>query len=194
MRRWLQRAVLMVAATLAALMAARVGLTYAVNMERDVAMRLKQVQAREAAAGVALAEARARRDRFAKTLELLDALRGGGVASVMRLLDGSLTSNVWFQSLAHLRVGEPGTPIAAGAAVPIGGTRGDRPLNSQERLDIRGYARDHAALTDFLARLRAQPGVAQVRLIDSSTRDYVDARVVDFQVEVSLGPAHRSPA
>ena len=49
-----------------------------------------------------------------------------------------------------------------------------------QRVDIKGHAVDHAAVTAFTRALREQPSVQDVRLVDTGLRRYSTTQVVDF--------------
>jgi hypothetical protein len=55
------------------------------------------------------------------------------------------------------------------------------------RLEIRGHAADHAALGQFVQALGAQPGLAELRLTQSSLNPAVGLDVVDFELRAALG-------
>jgi Tfp pilus assembly protein PilN len=144
--------------------------------------RLEQLRAgsvRAEAMRAQLAAAQARRDAWVQDAAALAALRGTGeVAALANILDTALNEQVWIEQLRFSRTAEqlaspPPSPLppgtvqaraaqAAGAAAPL------QPWRLGSRLDINGKAHDHAAMASFLAAMAANPGLADVRFMNSS--------------------------
>ena len=51
---------------------------------------------------------------------------------------------------------------------------------------------DHSVLAEFVRRLQARDGIAQVRLRDTAVRSYTNAQVVDFTLELVLSPVREA--
>ena len=81
-------------------------------------------------------------------------------------------------------------PVAALVKIrPPGAGGAEQPGRNRERAAVHGLARDHAALAQFIKQLSSQPGVNEVRLLDTSARSYPNVEVVDFQLVAVLGAA-----
>lgn len=140
-----------------------------------------------------LTTALARKERLAENVAALASLRGAGeVAALANTLNGALNEQVWFTELRFARTQEllqaaPPMPLPAGVvrtrAAQAGALQAWR-LGSQIR--IAGQARDNAAMTAFLAKLAADPGLANVRFLNSSTAAADEGGAVNFNVAAAL--------
>jgi hypothetical protein len=142
---------------------------------------------------VQLTAALARKELLAENVAALATLRGAGeVAALASVLDGALNEQVWFGELRFARTREllqaaPPSPLPAGVvqarAAQSGAVQAWR-LGSQ--VQIAGQARDNAAMTAFLAKLAADPGLANVRFLNSSTAAADEGGAVNFSVAAAL--------
>lgn len=87
-------------------------------------------------------------------------------------------------ALAQLKTGAP-------AKAPA--TASERAWLAQQRAKIRGHALDHSTLAEFINRLGDQPGIGQVRLVDTGARVYSSVQVVDFELAAALGSIQATP-
>ncbi len=184
-------------AALAVLLVAGAGASAALRWRLGVETpRLEASRAASSQAGVMRTElttALARKERLAENVAALASLRGAGeVASLASVLDGALNEQVWFTELRFARTQEllqaaPPTPLPAGVvqtrAAQAGALQAWR-LGSQIR--IAGQARDNAAMTAFLTKLAADPSLANVRFLNSSTAAAEDGGAVNFSVAFAL--------
>ena len=184
-------------AALAVLLVAGAGASAALRWRLAVeSPRLEASRAASSQAGVMRAElttALARKERLAENVAALASLRGAGeVASLASVLDGALNEQVWFTELRFARTQEllqaaPPMPLPAGVvqtrAAQAGMPQSWR-LGSQIR--IAGQARDNAAMTSFLAKLAADPSLANVRFLNSSTAAAEEGGAVNFSVAAAL--------
>jgi hypothetical protein len=182
----------------AALGAASAGLAYTINEERAAIARFKHTHAQARAQQARLTEVTARRDEARKQLQTLDGLRGGAViGQLVDALETALIDGIWFQEVAYSRDTGPerkpeGAATAPGAAAKDGGAAAkadDTAVRIEQRAEIRGMARDHAALAQFIERLGARAGIGQVRLVDTNARSYPGVQVVDFHLALTLAAA-----
>ena len=72
-------------------------------------------------------------------------------------------------------------------------TASERAWLAQQRAKIRGHALDHSTLAEFINRLGDQPGIGQVRLVDTGARLYSSVQVVDFELAAALGSVQAAP-
>ena len=143
-----------------------------------------------------MTELTARRDEANKQLQVLDGLRGGAVVSqLVDALEAALIDRIWFQEVAFTRESiperkpEPAAPAQGGTAKDGSAVKIDSgAVRVEQRADIRGVARDHAALAEFIERLGARPGIKRVKLVDTSARSYPGVQVVDFRLALTLSP------
>ena len=158
--------------------------------------RLESSRSASAQAGamrVQLTSALARKELLTENVAVLATLRGAGeVATLAGMLDGALNEQVWFGELGFTRTREllqaaPPAPLPAGvvqARAPQSGAAQAWRLGSQVR--IAGQARDNAAMTAFLAKLAADPGLTNVRFLNSSTAGADEGGAVNFSVAAAL--------
>jgi hypothetical protein len=140
-----------------------------------------------------LTTALARKELLAENVAALATLRGAGeVAALASVLDGALNERVWFGELRFARTQEllqaaPPAPLPPGVvqarASQSGAAQAWR-LGSQIR--IAGQARDNAAMTAFLAKLAADPGLTNLRFLNSSTAAADEGGAVNFSVAAVL--------
>jgi Tfp pilus assembly protein PilN len=142
---------------------------------------------------IQLTTAQARKELLAENVAALASLRGAGeVAALAGVLDGALNAKVWFEQLRFARTQEllqaaPPAPLPAGVvqarAAQAGAPQAWR-LGSQ--IQIAGQAQDNAAMTAFLAKLAADPGLSNVRFLNSSTAAADEGGAVNFSVAAAL--------
>jgi len=165
--------------------------------------RLEQSRSASAQAGamrVQLVAAQTRKDLLSENVAALGALRGAGeVAALASVLNGALSDKVWFDQLRFARTQEllqaaPPAPLPAGVvqtrAAQSGAVQAWR-LGSQ--IEIAGQAQDNGAMSAFLAALAADPGLANVRFLNSSTATLEDGGAVSFNAAASLVKREETP-
>jgi hypothetical protein len=134
---------------------------------------------------------------------ILEKLRGGAVAENMfvtidRALDGN---NVWFKNWSFERAGsktsEPPKGVNTGYFIVI--PESERVNNKQQEawkiqthMEVDGEAEDHEALSSFVRRLLQQPQIADVRILNTQQRTYVDTTVVDFRLVITVNSRYRN--
>lgn len=140
-----------------------------------------------------LTNAQAKKDALAENVGALDSLRGSGeVAALATILDDTLNDKVWFERLRFSRTQEllqaapsaPPTPGTVQARMPQTGAVQAWRLGSQ--IEIAGQAGNNAAMTAFLAALAADPRLANVRFLNSSTAALEDGGAVSFSAAATL--------
>lgn len=127
-----------------------------------------------------------------KRLNILGGLRGGPAAEkIFWTIDRALSGNVWFRSWSFRRAGE--LVEVAPRAVETGyfiivpkeaNQSQDKAWRLQTHMEIKGQARDHSALAEFVKRLLDQPEIEDVRVLNTSLRRYTTAHLVDFELAV----------
>lgn len=188
---------------------ARAGLAYLVGAEQAQLVEFRQFEAATGAHRAKLAELHKRRAAAERQVKALEILRGRAViGELFFAIDTAMTGKVWFDELSFAREGEvteakpeareSGYFILIPQDKPAGAAQGGKPAGerawlAQQRAQIRGHALDHTALAEFINRLDGQPGIGQVRLVDTSARVYSSVQVVDFRLAASLGPRQGAP-
>jgi hypothetical protein len=169
------------------------GLHWRIAVEEPRLALLRNRTALSEAASKQLALAQVAKATLEQRLAALAALRGAGeIARIGVAIDQSLNRGVWFKQLRFSREEQllPVTPVAppqTGYLVVLPLEEVGKPVESRtwqlsKNIEIGGEAIDHAALTEFLNRLSGQPGIADVRFLNSSGRAAEGAQVIDFNV------------
>ncbi len=165
--------------------------------------RLEQARAASLQAGAMrtqLIGAQARKDSLAENVAALGALRGAGeVTRLAASINGALNEQVWFEQLRFSRTQEllqaaPPAPLPPGtvqARAPQTGAVQAWRLGSH--IEIAAQARDNGAMTAFLAALAANPLLANVRFLNSSTAPLDDGGAVRFNAAASLVKQEETP-
>jgi hypothetical protein len=198
-RRLVERQVrrfLIVAIVMAALVGgARVALNRALASETATVARLQR-------AVEIYSQTEARADGFrlqrkiAETrLTQLDELRGRDRLKVLlQAVDTAYSPSIWLDELRYLR--RENAPAAATPVTAAGSTLlvipKDNPAaaanrrNFEQRVEIVGHAIDHTRLADFMRTLSSQPGIADVRLLDTGLRSYTNTQVIDLSLTLLI--------
>jgi len=117
-----------------------------------------------------------------KQLLALDELRGRArVGQFLHAIDAAYGEGIWFDSLHFQRGSDSATAAPGATAYPPAAA-----LEVGPGVDIVGHALNHSLLAEFLRKFAAQPGVADLRLIDTSMRNYTTTQVVDFTIRLQL--------
>jgi hypothetical protein len=184
----------------------RAGLAYELNKESSAVAKFKQQASFNAGERARLGELQGRKDGVERQVRVLEMLRGGAaISDLFFAVEDAGTDRVWFQELSFAREAEaadaksdariPGQPslnaINPPAAAPAA-ANGAAAWRSRERAEIRGQALDHSALAEFVNRLGGKPGIAEVRLLDTSTRTVANSQVVEFRLIALLGAAPKA--
>lgn len=133
--------------------------------------------------------------RLQKNLEILNGLRGGpAVRRIMQAMDRVLNGSVWFLRWSFKRAGEieevrpetvqTGYFIIIPQDIASNGKQQAWKLNTH--MEIRGQARDHMSFSKFVQDLLKQPEIADVKVVNTSVRRYVNTEVIDFNVIVAI--------
>lgn len=134
-------------------------------------------------------------NRLQKNIEILNGLRGGPpVRQILRVIDRIIDGNVWFTQWTFTRAGEltevkPQT-VQTGYFIIIpqntAGNNKQQTWKLDTHMEIKGQARDHSSLSNFVSALIKQPEIIDVKVIKTSLREYVDYKIVDFNLVVII--------
>jgi hypothetical protein len=126
-------------------------------------------------------------------LAALNALRGRDrVALFLNAIDSAYAEGVWFDNLRFMRRASTGkldnVPAAANAGIFIVPTETEASpsLEINHSAEIVGHAVSHSMLAEFMRKLGTESSVADLRLIDTGTRNYTTIQVVDFNLALQI--------
>jgi len=132
-------------------------------------------------------------------LAALNELRGRDrVAPFLAAVDESISEGIWFDGVHFMRGVTTGTlenlpGTKSGILVVPAGAAGVQALDSNPGVEIIGHAVSHSLLAEFMRKLGANTNVADLRLIDTSTRNYTTVQVVDFKLALQMKKTPGSP-
>lgn len=165
----------------------RIALTHFVDEEKSALATLQQGQRLSEAQRARLQELTAKKKKFETEIKVLSNLRGSTtVHSLFVALDRALNQDVWFDELQFMREGEvvPATPETRASGYFIIVAEPNRPAENawrvRQHVEVRGQARTHLALTEFISQLSAQPNIGNVRLLNTASGTLESAQVVNF--------------
>jgi Tfp pilus assembly protein PilN len=129
-----------------------------------------------------------------KQLADLDELRGGDrLRLLLRAIDAAYSDSIWLDELRFFRR----DPVPGGTTKPLPG--GERsgiivvprqnvpasgasppPAGIEQRVEIVGHATNHTRLAEFMRSLGSQPGIVEVRLLDTGLGSYSNSPVINL--------------
>ena len=161
--------------------AARGALWIATSHEQQELARLRRNEHDSAETRTRVQRFEQEKSALEKQLKTLADLRARGrAAAVLHGLDGAHVAGIWLDEIRSFRSGAPDAAPAAQRAAAAAPTAAPAPL--QQRVELVGHAVDHAHLAVFITRLSAQPAFSDIQLVDTSSRIYSVATIVDFKV------------
>ena len=142
-----------------------------------------------------------------KQLAELDELRGGNrLRLLLQAIDAAYNDSIWLDELRFSRR----DPVPAGNTKPLPG--GERsgiivvptpnvpvsgaappPAGVEQRVEIIGHATNHTRLAEFMRSLGSQPGIAEVRLLDTGLGSYSNSPVIDLTLMLLVDDKVRKP-
>ena len=139
------------------------------------------------------AEYRQQKQVTEQQLAALNELHGRDrVALFLHAIDSAHAEGVWFDTLRFMRRSSTGTldnvPAAANAGIVVvpSGAETPQSLEINHSAEIIGHALSHTMLAEFMRNLGTAPNVADLRLIDTGTRNYTTVQVVDFNLDLQM--------
>ena len=159
------------------------------------------------------ARSKAEADNFRQQKQLaerqlaeLDELRGRDRLSLLlRAIDAAYSDSVWVDQLRFFRrdpaVGETSSLPGGGRTgiivvpkgnVPVPGAA-PAPAGIEQRAEIVGHATSHTKLAEFMRGLGSQPGIAEVRLVDTGLGSYATVPVIDLTLVLLVDDKARRP-
>ncbi len=172
------------------------GLHSLIAAENGKAARLQQATRLTAQGEAAAQEYRQRKQAAERQLEALDELRGRDrVRVLVRAIDAAYVEGVWLDAMKFYRReilpadGARAGAVQPGRARPVAPNAapgGASPPAIEQYAEIAGHAVNHSALAEFLRRLGHQPGLADVRLIDSGMSEHAEAAAIDARISLLI--------
>ena len=185
---------------------ARLALSLLVSFENA---NIAQLQKESQIAARTKAEAdnfRQQKQRAEKQLAELDELRGRDrLRLVLRAIDAAYSDSIWVEQLRFFRRelstgdlsslpggGRSGVIVVPRQNIPGPGTAPASP-GVEQRAEIVGHAINHTKLAEFMRGLGSQPGIAEVRLVDTGLGSYAGTPVIDLTLMLLVDDKARRP-
>ncbi len=175
---------------------ARLGLALAVNFENAKVARLQKESEISAQAKGKAEEYRQQKLAAEKQLSALDDLRGRDrLRLFLGAIDAAYLNGVWFDAIRYYR--SEALPTGNLDALPGGAHAGIIVVPKEnvptpgaapqargigQHVELVGHALNHSLVAEFMRALGRQPGVVDVRLLDTGLRTYTNALVIDFKL------------
>ncbi len=197
---WVKRFIIIITAVFLCNVACYAGLEV---LKKDVQQEMYQLQAKKEINDIQKAELQRLRDEYADyeaQWSLLTALRGGiQTRETFLAVDRSIQNkDLWFLNWKFNRTSKrlankPET-VNRGyfIVVPAGQRQQTEYWKSSAHMTIKGQARNHKSLSEFVQRLFEQSSVENVRIIKTFLRRYAQLDLIDFDLAVTIAPSEDS--
>jgi len=193
-RRRVRQLLLACVSVIAVVGAARLALNLASSFEKLNIVRLEK-EGQISARSKAEADNYRQQRLFAeKQLAELDELRGRDrLRLLLQAIDAAYSDSIWLDELRFFRR-DPG-PAGNTAPLPGGERAGiivapkpnvaapaatSLPAGAEQRVEIIGHAINHTRLAEFMRSLGSQPGIVEVRLLNTGLGSYRSSPVIDL--------------
>jgi len=134
-------------------------------------------------------------------LDILSSLQHGPTTNkLFTAIDSAMSKDIWFQEMSYINkpeaVKNKDETVNTGyfIVVPQGSKTNRESDNAGKqrrlltRVEIKGQARDHSALAEFVNRLNEQTVFNTVKIVNTQLRRYTKTEVVDFTLMASTLP------
>ncbi len=197
LRAWLRGFVVVYAALLLSMVAAKAGLSWTLGAKYREVEELQAAEEMVRDQEAQLAQIRRDTNDARRRLSILSGLRGGiSTKELFLAMDAALDHSVWFLDWTFRRAGEfaDSDPKAVQTGyflvIPIEVENEQaRAWRLETHMEIQGQARNHSTLASFVGRLLDQPRIAQVRIVKTRVRQIAAAEVVDFELAIIVRTA-----
>ena len=134
-----------------------------------------------------------------KQLAELDELRGRDrLRLLLGAIDAAYSDSVWLDQVRFFRRDAPTGDLSA---LPGGGRSGIIVVPKENiaapgvehRAEIIGHATNHTKLAEFMRGLGTQPGIVEVRLVDTGLGSYASVPVIDLTLMLLVDDKSRRP-
>jgi len=195
LRGWLQKFAIALGCVVFGMVALKLGLDHRVRVKHRELAELQAAEAVAAQQRTRLGELERERGDAQKRLTILEGLRGGASSEALFFsVDDALLRGIWFVDWTFKRVGElvekDGKSVQTGyfIVVPLDEpNQPERAWRLDTHMEIRGQALDHSTLAQFVSRLLDQPGIQEVRVVNTRVHRNTSVAVVDFELAVVVG-------
>lgn len=193
--KWLVWALLLLAGMV---VAARLALGFLARSESLAVVQLQEKGQLVAQAQAKGEEYRKQKQVVEKQLTALDELRGRDrLRLFLSALDAAYLNGIWFDAIRYYRSetiptgnldalpggARAGIIVVPKENVPVPGAA-PRPQSIEQRVELLGHALSHSQVAEFMRALGRQPGIADVRLVDTGLRAYTSTLVIDFKLSL----------
>jgi hypothetical protein len=141
-----------------------------------------------------------------KQMAELDELRGRDrLRLLLRAIDAAYSDSIWLEQLRFFRRdlptgdlsslpggGRSGIIVVPKANIPAPGAALP-PAGVEQRAEIVGHAANHTKLAEFMRVLGSQPGIVEVRLVDTGLGTYANMPVIDLTLMLLVDAKARRP-
>ncbi len=165
------------------------------NIDPDIA-RLKTQEALSIAQLTQLDQMRALKTKSEKQLQVLQGLRGKPIVDqLFNAIDKALPGSLWFQDVRYMREGQfvdikPETKQVGYFIVMPKDEKnpaaGEQAWRVERHIEVHAQAADHATMTEFIRQLSTQPGISNVRLLNTQPKEYGSTLVTEFNVVATI--------
>ena len=137
----------------------------------------------------------------------LDELRGRDrLRLLLQAIDAAYSDSIWLDELRFFR--RDPVPTGNMSSLPGGARSGiivvprqNVPVSGaappsagiEQRVEIVGHATNHTRLAEFMRSLSSQPGIAEVRLLDTGLGSYSNSPVIDLTLMLLVDDKVRKP-
>lgn len=165
---------------------ARASLSYLIWRESALVVQLEQQEQVSQQNITATEQYRQKKLVTEQQLDALSKLRGGDLMTVFLVaIDNAHKEGIWFDSLRFIRRDNTNNHASPANAVQPA-TDLSQSLELDYGAEIIGHALNHSVLADFMRQLGAQQCFADLRLIDTATRNYTTNQVIDFNIDLQI--------
>ena len=187
--------------------AARLALNQVMSFEKLSIARLEKEGLRSAQSKAEADKYRQQKLLAEKQLAELDELRGRDrLRLLLQAIDAAYSDSVWFDELRFFRRDQvlpsgnmsslpggahSGIIVVPRQNVPVPGA--PPPAGIEQRAEIVGHAANHTRLAEFMRSLGSQPGIAEVRLLDTAMGSYGNSPVINLTLMLLVDDKVRKP-
>ncbi len=191
LKRLVRNFIIACALVIAGIAVAKALVSYLTWRENAQITRLEQLEQLSQETKIKTEEYRQQLQATEQQLKALSTLRGGDrVLHLLHAIDKAHTEGAWFDSLHFMRLANTSTPentdnatTEASAAVMV------EAVEAHHGVEIVGHALSHSVLAEFMRNLGQATSVADLQLIDTSTRNYTTLQVIDFNLAFKISNA-----
>jgi hypothetical protein len=182
--------------------AVRLSLWFVTSKEHREIARLRAQEQDVARVKAGMQQYEQQKTTAEKQLKTLETLRTSTRTKLLfEALDAAYLSGIWFDNVTVQRA----TVAAAAAQSTLAGATSptlpktapavphatDSAGRVAQRVELVGHAADHSRLASFMVKLGEQPAVSDMRLLDTGSRAYSTATVIDFKLSLLFATQER---